>query len=92
MQGPRRGVARIKCPIGRGPAFSDFFVHHFQQRVPHPCVFFCKGGRQCSMRYLIFYDATGINKLVLAFPIPALRNEREGRGTHCVADASEFTG
>jgi hypothetical protein len=25
-----------------------------------------------------------------AFAVPALRKEREGRGTHCVADASEI--
>jgi hypothetical protein len=42
------------------------------------------------MSYLIGYDATWINKLVPAFPTPALRREREGRGTHCVADASEI--
>jgi peptide methionine sulfoxide reductase MsrB len=24
---------------GGWPSFSDFFVHHFQQRVPHLCVF-----------------------------------------------------
>jgi hypothetical protein len=38
--------------IGGWPTFSDFFVHHFQQRVPHPCVF-CKGWPRCRRRYLI---------------------------------------
>ena len=33
------------------------------------------------MRYLICYDATWINKLASAFPTPALRKRREGRGT-----------
>jgi len=44
------------------------------------------------MRYLIGYDSTWINKLAPAFPTPALRKEHEGRGTHSVADASEFKG
>ena len=48
------------------------------------------GGRRLCMRYSICYDATWINKLVPAFPTPAPRKHREGRGTHCVADASKF--
>jgi len=31
-----------------------------------------------------------IDPLVEAFPIPALRKEREGRGTHSVADVGEI--
>jgi hypothetical protein len=31
-----------------------------------------------------------IDPLAPAFPTPALRKEREGPGTHCVPDASEF--
>jgi len=30
------------------------------------------------------------NPLAQAFPIPALRKEREERGTHCAADASKI--
>ncbi len=30
------------------------------------------------------------NQLAHAFPTPALRKEREGRGTRCVGDASEI--
>ena len=31
-----------------------------------------------------------IDPLALAFPTPAIRKRREGRGTHCVGDASEI--
>jgi hypothetical protein len=34
--------------------------------------------------------ARGDQPLAPAFPTPALRKEREGRGTHFVADASEI--
>jgi len=33
------------------------------------------------MRYLIGFDATRISKLAQASPVPALRTEREERGT-----------
>jgi hypothetical protein len=32
-----------------------------------------------------------INPIVQAFPTPALRKKREGRGTHCGGDAKEIT-
>jgi hypothetical protein len=39
------------------------------------------------MRYLIGYDARRINKLAPAFPTPALRKEREERGTQFIGGA-----
>jgi len=41
----------------------------------------------------VLYDllrSDGINRHAQAFPCPALRKEREGRGTHSVGDASEI--
>jgi hypothetical protein len=44
------------------------------------------------MHYRIGYDATWINKVAVAFAFttPVLRREREGRGIHVIADASEL--
>jgi len=77
--------------LGGWPTFSDFFVHHFQQRVAHPCVF-CKGGRRCCLRYLIGYDAEGDQPTCAGIPDsrPSPRTRRTGHPR--AAGASEFKG
>jgi hypothetical protein len=46
--------------------------------------------RRCCVCYLILLWTRDQTHLAPAFPTPALRNKREGRGTHCVGDASEI--
>jgi hypothetical protein len=57
-----------------------------------------KGGRRCCVCYLILLWTRDQTHLAPAFPTrapstgsgQALRKKREGRGTHCVGDASEI--
>src|SRR5579863_9929741 len=63
-------------------------MRHFEKGCPILAFFARVGGD--AARYLICYDPTWINKLAAAFPTPALRKEREGRGTHCFGHASEI--
>lgn len=68
-----------------GPAFLFFFPVP-ELRVPRPCVF-GKGGYDAADTILVLVYS---HPALYAFAMPALRNVREGRGTHWVAYAKEI--
>ena len=49
-------------------------LHHFLQRVPHPCVL-CKGGRRCCLNHFVEHEYP--TKLAQAFPTPAIFLRRQ---------------
>jgi hypothetical protein len=74
--------------LAGGPPLT-IFARHPHRGVPHPCVF-CKGGRRCCVCHLILLWTRDQTHLAPAFPIPALRQERKGRGTHCLGNARKI--
>jgi hypothetical protein len=75
-----------------GPLLAISLVHHFQQWVPHPCVF-CKGGPRCCVRYLIVTTPHGSTNLRMHSRLPPFaKNAKDGAPTVLLMPASSKAG
>ena len=75
--------------FGGWPTFNHFYVQHFHRGYPI-LAFFWQGWASLMPVLYDLLRSDRINRHAQAFPCPALRKEREGRGTHSVGDASEI--
>ena len=86
--GMGRAVHR-HCLTGGWPTFDDVCVHHSNKGCPVLAFFARAAGSDAAVLFDLLRCRAVSDPLAQAFPAPALRKEREGRGTPCVAAASK---